>query len=75
MNIQYRRMEYPKALRKPAARRDRRRRADSYSARIRANDRAYILAAKRRDVGETLASIAKSYAVDLSMISRQRSEN
>ena len=27
-------------------------------------------AVKRRDAGETLASIAKSYAVDLSMISR-----
>jgi DNA invertase Pin-like site-specific DNA recombinase len=29
-------------------------------------------AIKRRDAGETLASIAKSYAVDLSMISRLR---
>ncbi|MGA9893019.1 MAG: hypothetical protein WBQ55_11830 [Xanthobacteraceae bacterium] len=27
-------------------------------------------AIKRRDAGETLASIAKSYAVDISMISR-----
>jgi hypothetical protein len=27
-------------------------------------------AIKRREAGETLASIAKSYAVDLSMISR-----
>jgi hypothetical protein len=27
-------------------------------------------AIKRRDAGETLASIARSYAVDLSMISR-----
>src|SRR5262245_6999566 len=30
-------------------------------------------AIKRRDAGETLASIAKSYAVDVSMISRLRS--
>jgi DNA invertase Pin-like site-specific DNA recombinase len=29
-------------------------------------------AIKRRDAGETLASIAKSYAVDISMISRLR---
>jgi len=29
-------------------------------------------AIKRRDAGETLASIAKSYAVDVSMISRLR---
>lgn len=29
-----------------------------------------IEAVKRRDAGETLAAIAKSYAVDISMISR-----
>jgi hypothetical protein len=31
-------------------------------------------AIKRRDAGETLASIAKSYAVDVSMISRLRED-
>jgi hypothetical protein len=33
-------------------------------------DQARLLRHKRRAAGETLASIAKSYAVDLSMISR-----
>jgi hypothetical protein len=32
-------------------------------------------AIKRRDAGETLAAIAKSYGVDISMISRPAPEN
>jgi hypothetical protein len=44
--------------------------ASSFGRKRKLSDYQRSEAVKRRDAGETLATIAKSYGVDLSMISR-----